>query len=48
MGLTMDKLLKKFNDCDKFSLLDNDTNCKITEEEFDNALKKMEETQKKN
>ena len=42
MGLTMDKLLDKFNDCNIFSLTGKSLGYKMCEDEFLNALMKME------
>lgn len=47
MGLTMKKIIDKYSDCDTFSLTGGAFNCNISEEEFLNALNRMEEQNKK-
>lgn len=46
MGLTMPKILNKFNDCNIFSLTGNALEYNISEAEFINALNKMKEKDK--
>ena len=46
MGLSMKEILNKYNDANKFSLTGNYSGYKITEEEFMNAIKDMEEHSK--
>lgn len=46
MGLTMKKILEKYSNCDTFSLTGGALEYNITEEEFLNALKKIEEMTK--
>ncbi|MBQ2872425.1 MAG: hypothetical protein IJE89_00280 [Bacilli bacterium] len=46
MGLIMKKIIDKYSDCDMFSLTGGTLGLSITEEEFLNALNKMEEQTK--
>ena len=46
MRLSMKEILDKYNDANKFSLTGNYSGYKITEEEFMNAIKDMEEHSK--
>lgn len=46
MGLTMMEILNKYEDCNKFSLTGNAYGYNVTEEEFLNALVKLEEDEK--
>lgn len=43
MRLSMKEILDKYNDANKFSLTGNYSGYKMTEEEFMNAIKDMEE-----